>query len=204
MLEAMRRRLRELVQFIDKRQRRPVYTDFEDLIEGEIEVTLPRFAVGTDRGKFRAKARAFLRQHLDHVAVAKLRMNRPLTSADLAGLEQLLAQSGAGGPEDIRRAGGAANGLGLLVRSLVGMDRAAAKEALARFTNGKTLSANQLEFVNLIIDHLTEDGVVEARMLYESPFTDLAARGPDSIFGASELDELMNVLDQTRQTALVA
>jgi type I restriction enzyme R subunit len=39
----------------------------------------------------------------------------------------------------------------LLVRSLVAMDRAAAKEALARFTNGKTLAANQLEFVNLIV-----------------------------------------------------
>jgi type I restriction enzyme R subunit len=93
----------------------------------------PGFAVGTDQARFIAKARGFLRQHLDHVAVAKLRMNRPLTSSDLAELERLLEESGVGGPDDIRRAGESARGLGLLVRSLVGMDRAAAKEALTRW-----------------------------------------------------------------------
>jgi type I restriction enzyme R subunit len=204
MLEAMRRRLRGLVQLIDKRQRSPVYTDFEDLIGGEIDVALPGFAVGTDQAKFRAKAQAFLRQHLDHVAVAKLRLNRPLTSSDLSELERLLGNSGAGGPEDIRRAADNAQGLGLLVRSLVGMDRAAAKEALARFTNAKTLTANQLEFVNLIVDHLTEHGVVEPARLYESPFTDLTPRGPDGLFKANEMDELMRTLHAVRATAIAA
>jgi len=204
MLEAMRRRLRGLVQFIDKRRRKPVYTDFEDLIGSELDVTLPGFAVGTDQARFRAKAQAFLRQHLDHVALAKLRMNRPLALSDLSELERLLAESGAGGPEDIRRAAEDAQGLGLLVRSLVGMDRAAAKEALAQFTNGRTLTANQLEFVNLIVDHLTEHGVVDAARLYESPFTDRTPHGPDALFEANELDELMQALQAVRATAVVA
>jgi type I restriction enzyme, R subunit len=204
MLESMRRRLRGLVQLIDKRQRKPIYTDFEDLIGGETDFTLPGFAVGAGQAKFIAKARAFLRQHLDHVAVAKLRMNRPLTSSDIAELERLLRESGAGGPEDIDRAAENAQGLGLLVRSLVGMDRAAAKEALARFTNGRTLTANQLEFVNLIVDSLTEHGVVEPARLYESPFTDLTPRGPDGLFKASELDELMSTLHSVRATAMAA
>lgn len=204
MLEAMRCRLRGLVQLIDKRQRKPVYTDFEDLLGGETEFTLLGFAVGTDQAKFIAKARAFLRQHLDHVAVAKLRMNRPLTSSDLSELERLLGESGVGAPEDIRRAAEDAQGLGLLVRSLVGMDRAAAKEALARFTNGKTLTANQLEFVSLIVDHLTEHGVVEATRLYESPFTDLAPHGPDALFMATEMDALLRTLQAVRGTAVAA
>jgi type I restriction enzyme R subunit len=204
MLESMRRRLRGLVQFIDKRQRRVVYTDFKDLMGDEREFALPGFAVGTDQAKFIAKARAFLRQHLDHVAVAKLRLNRPLTSSDLAELERLLAESGAGGPEDIQRAAEDAQGVGLLVRSLVGMDRAAAKEALAKFTSGKTLTANQLEFVNLIVDHLTEHGVVDAARLYESPFTDLTPHGPDALFKATELDELLRTLQAVRSTAVAA
>lgn len=204
MLESMRRRLRGLVQFIDKRQRKPIYTDFEDELGSETELTLPGFSVGTDQAKFMAKARAFLRQHLDHVAVAKLRRNRPLTASDLAELERLLGESGVGEPEDIRRAAEDAQGLGLLVRSLVGMDRAAAKEALARFTNGKTLTANQLEFVNLIVDHLTEHGVVEAARLYESPFTDLTPHGPDGLFKATEMDELFRTLQSVRATAVAA
>ena len=204
MLEGMRRRLRGLVQLIDKRQRKPVYTDFEDRMGGETDFALPAFAVGTDQVKFIAKARAFLRQHLDHVAVAKLRMNRPLTSSDLSELERLLAESGAGGAGDIRRAAEGAQGLGLFVRSLVGMDQAAAKAALAAFTHGKTLTANQLEFVNLIVDHLTEYGVVEAARLYESPFTDLTPHGPDALFKGSELDELLRALQAVRATAVAA
>lgn len=165
MVEGARRRLRDLVQLIDKRQRKPVYTDFEDLMGDETGVDLPGFSMGTDRAKFVAKVRAFLRRHLDHVVIAKLRMNKSLTSSDLAELERLLGESGAGEPDDVRRAANEARGLGLFVRSLVGMDRSAAKEALAGFTKGKTLSANQLEFVNLIVDHLTEHGIMEPARL---------------------------------------
>src|SRR5690606_37842336 len=64
MLERMRRRGRGLVQFIERRQRRPIYTDFEDQLGEELEVSLPGFSVGTDLAKFRAKAQAFLRRHL--------------------------------------------------------------------------------------------------------------------------------------------
>ncbi|QPD04367.1 MAG: Type III restriction protein res subunit [Candidatus Nitrospira kreftii] len=201
LLEAMRRRLRGLVQFIDKRQRKPIYTDFEDLMGGETSFTLPGLSVGTDQAKFVSKARAFLRQHLDHVAVAKLRMNKPLTTSDLAELEQLLGMSGAVAPDDIRRSAHEAKGLGLFVRSLVGMDRSAAKDALAVFINGKILTANQLEFVNLIVDHLTEHGVMEPARLYESPFTDIAPYGPDGLFPAGDIDELLQVLDGVRATA---
>ncbi len=94
MLEAMRRRLRGLVQCIDKRQSQAVYADSEDSMGAETGFTLPGFAVGTDQAKFMAKARAFLRQHLDHVAIAKLRRNRPLTPSDLSELERLLGDWG--------------------------------------------------------------------------------------------------------------
>jgi len=192
------------VQLIDKRQRKPVYTDFEDLMGGETGFTLPGFAVGTDQAKFVTKARAFLRQRLDHVVIAKLRRNKPLTASDLAELERLLGESGAGGPDDVRRAATGAHGLGLFVRSLVGMDRGAAKDALAGFIRGKTLTANQLEFVNLIVDHLTEHGAMEPARLYESPFTDLTPRGPDGLFKSVELDELMRALEAVRATAVAA
>ena len=76
-----------------------------------------------DFEKFRAKAQAFLRAHQDHVAIHKLRMNRALTPANLEELERVLAESGVGGADEISRAREDSQGLGLFVRSLVGLDR---------------------------------------------------------------------------------
>jgi type I restriction enzyme R subunit len=70
--------------------------------------------------------------------------------------------------------------------------------------SGKTLGANQIEFVNLIVDHLTEHGVMDAALLYESPFTDLTPRGPDGIFTSSQVDELVAVLEQVKAAAIAA
>ncbi|MBA3342839.1 MAG: DEAD/DEAH box helicase family protein [Gemmatimonadaceae bacterium] len=204
MLEVVRRRLRDLVRLIDKKKRKPIYTDFEDEMGTETGVLLPGFGEGTDFAKFRAKAQAYLRAHQDHITIQKLRMNKPLTVTDLAELERILAESGVGAPEDIARAKLESHGLGLFVRSLVGMDREAAKEALAVFLTGKTLGANQIEFVNLIVNHLTEHGAMEAARLYESPFTDLTPHGPDALFTSAQVDELLTVLAGVRATALAA
>ena len=204
MLETVRRRLRALVQFIEKRRRKPIYTDFEDEMGRETSIELPGFGVSGDFEQFRAKARAFLRDHQDHVTIRKLRTNETLTAADLAELERMLAQSGIGGAVEITRAKTESHGLGLFVRSLVGLDRGAAKEALAGFLSGNTPSANQIEFVNLIVDHLTEYGVVEPRLLYESPFTDITPRGPDGLFTSAQVDELLAVLQRVRDAASAA
>lgn len=209
MLEKARRGLRDLVKLIDKKKRKPIYTDFEDAMGESQEVDVEGFAGygGTDHfEKFKAKARVYLRAHQDHIAIAKLRMNKALTAADLGELERMLVESGVGGQEEIERAKAEAPGLGLFVRKLVGLDREAAKGAFAEFLKGKKLSGNQIEFVNLIVDHLTEHGVMEASRLYESPFRELAPQGPEVLLGAGRvgderMDELIAVLDGLRASA---
>lgn len=204
MLEVLRRRLRNLVKLIEKQQRKPIYTDFEDVMGDESEVELPGFSGGTEFAKFKSKARAFLREHRNHVTIHKLRSNRPLTASDLAELERILLESGIGDQDIIEHAKSESEGLGIFVRSLIGLDRDAAKGAYSDFLHGTTLNANQIEFVNLIVDHLTEHGVFEAALLYESPFTDLTPQGPEAIFTPTQIENLLSISEQIKRAALAA
>ena len=190
------------MKLIEKQARKPIYTDFEDLMGSEAHVPLPGFAPRDDFEKFRAKARAFLREHQDHLTIHKLRMNQALTRSDLDELDSMLSNVGAAA--DIEHAKTESHGLGLFVRSLVGLDREAAKRALDGFLAGKTLGSNQIEFVSLIVDHLTEHGMMDAALLYESPFTDISPQGPEGLFTSTEMDELGAALDQIRSAAVAA
>lgn len=200
MLENVRKRLRTLVRLIDKQKRKPIYTDFEDEMGAGRMVVLPGFDAPESLERFRAKARAFLREHENHVAITRLRTNKALTRSDLDELERMLrGVAGEGG--ELEKAKEESHGLGLFVRSLVGLDREAAKSAFAGFLAQKKLSANQIEFVNLIVEHLTEHGVMSAALLYESPFTELTPRGPDALFTPSQIDEILMILDSVRASA---
>lgn len=161
----------------------------------------PGFAAGNFE-KFRAKTRNFLLDHQDNPVIQKLRMNIALDDTDLEELEQILSESGVGRPEEFAHAKEESNGLGLFVRSLVGLDRGAAKKSMATFLSDRTLTANQIEFVNIVVNHLTEHGVMDAALLYESPFTDLTPQGPDELFSSAQVNDLIGALTQITATAM--
>jgi len=202
MLELLRRRVRGLVALIERSKRVVIYTDLRDELGESAEVQLAGLVRATDFERFRAKARVYLREHEDHVAIQKLRRNRQLTPSDLDELERLLLEAGIADQQDLDRATREASGLGLFVRSLVGLDREAAAAAFEAFLAGKALGANQLHFVNLIIAGLTESGVLEPGRLYESPFTDVAPQGPDAMFASTEVESLLDILNQVKSHAV--
>ena len=92
-------------------------------------------------------------------------------------------------------------GLGLFVRSLVGLERDAAKDAFAEFMVGQNLNGNQIEFINLIVDHLTERGAMDPRRLYESPFTDFDDQGVSGVFRQADVQRIVLVLNNVRERA---
>ena len=204
MLESVRKRLRLLVQFIEKRERRVIYTDFEDERGEEVEIEFGDLVTDSNFEQFRKKARAFLRSHDDDVAIMKVRHNWPLTPEDIADLEQILLENRIGSTSNLQEARTEAGSLGLFVRSLVGLDRTAAKEAFVVFLDERRYSARQIEFVNLIIDDLTQNGVVEPRRIYESPFTEISAQGPDGLFSNEDVDRLIALLGDMQSNLQVA
>ena len=204
MLERARRRLRVLVQFLDKHKRGSIVTDFEDDLGDSRSAELPLVAVGVDQARFREKVTAFIRDHRDHVAIQRLRRNLPLTETDLAELGRILVEQGDGTPEALEAVSGE-RGLGIFVRSLVGLDRAAAEAAFAEKIALGGLNSAQMEFLTMVIDELTRRGEMRPERLFQSPYEDRAATRIDIVFpDESEADAVITVLHDIERTAAPA
>jgi type I restriction enzyme R subunit len=198
MLEDMRLRLRDLAPFLDKTSRKVVYTQFQDEVVGVREdavIEIPRMT----GAQYARKVEAYLQEHLDDdLVIHRLRKNIPLTPSDLEALENKLKAIGEEDGETLlsgllERSG--APSLAHFVRSLVGLDRAAAQAAFSEFLNDRSLTETQIRFIEKVIDQLTARGVMDAAALYEPPFSDLHADGPDALFAGKE--KVINGVFQT-------
>ena len=199
MLETVRRRLRALVKLLPKGQKNIVYSDFEDELGEVTVVALPQVSTGLNMDKFREKARVFLREHGSHLALQRLRRNQPLTPQDLLELEKMLVQAGGTVPL-IHEA--KTQGLGLFIRSLVGLDREAAMQAFSEWLQGSTATPNQIEFIEMIVQELTQNGSMDPARLFESPYKDVSAQGPLGIFSPTQVTRIVGVLNDIRQRAV--
>lgn len=203
MLEDVRKRLRDLVKFMDKKQRKLIYTDFEDELGDIIEGSFSAPGSAVNIVQYKKKVMNFLKEHENHIAIQKLKRNVPITAIDIAELERILFETdGLGTKEDFERVYGKQEHLGLFIRSLVGMNREAAKQAFGEYLKRETLTANQIRFINQIIEYLTHNGVMDAALLYKPPFTDYAATGLDGVFKDKDADGIVSVLDSIRRAAV--
>jgi type I restriction enzyme, R subunit len=201
MLEEVRARLRSLIGLIETTARGDLYTNFTDELGELIELDPASLLTRDEFQQFRLRAKDFLKAHEDHLTMQRLRRNQPLTEADLDELQRFLLSHGVGTEQAIQRASQESSGFGLFIRSLVGLDRNAAKEVFAEFLANGTNTANQIRYINEIIDELTSCGVMDAIRLYEPPFSDLA-QGPESLFSVTEVDNICHLLDLIKTRAL--
>ncbi len=54
----------------------------------------------------------------------------------------------------------------------------------------------------LIVNELTANGVMEPARLYESPYTDHAPTGPESVFPEADVDTIVDILNTVKANAL--
>jgi len=204
MLEQVRRRLRDLIKFIDRSGgREKVYTDFEDTL-GEAEEVYHLITKDPKLKNYHLKMQKFIRDHETHVTIQRLRTNQPISHADLEALEEIVfGADGPGTREDYETTYGTEKPLGELVRSIVGLDQAAAKAAFADFLEKMPLTGDQIQFINLIIDHLIANGVMEPSSLFEPPFTDMHDEGVIGIL-PQYAEAIVATIQQINANALAA
>ena len=93
-----------------------------------------------------------------HIVIRRLRTNQPLTATDLRGFERTLVEIGEDDGQTLLTgllARNDAPSLAHFVRSMVGMDRAAAQEAFSEFLSNRSLTTPQIRFIEMVIDQLT-------------------------------------------------
>ena len=166
--EYIRKALRDLIKYIPK-DRQTYTTHFDDEIlsmdwkHSELD--------GDELKNYRAKAEYYVRQHTSSAAIQKLRTNIPLTEDDIEELETALWDE-VGTKEEYEKEYGS-KPLGEFVREIVGMDMRAAKEAFAEYLNDVNLDANQIYFVNQIVEYIVRNGMMkDFSVMTEAPFTD--------------------------------
>ena len=202
MLEGVRKRLRLLVKFIDRSEQKIVYTDFRDEIGVVSEVTMPEFASAESRRQYRRRVEQYIRTHQNHIAIHKLKHNRPLTPADLDELGRMLYESEAiESREKFEQSFKDQMPLGVFIRRLVGLDQQAAKRAFGKYLEDSTLGANQIHFINQIINYLTQNGVMDPGLLYESPFTDIHSEGLDGVFDDTNAKRIVGIIRSINENA---
>ena len=123
-----------------------------------------------------------------------------MTPSDLQELERIFLEAGLADEDDLSTLN-ADGGLGLFIRSLVGLDRSAAKQAIAGFMSGRSLRADQIEFLDVVVEHLTQQGMLEPERLYESPFTDQHEQGVSGLFDDAEITTLFDLLQTIKARA---
>nr|MDA3896069.1 helicase-related protein [Desulfobacteraceae bacterium] len=202
MLERLRKNLRDLITFVEKEIRKPVFSALQDEMGEGQSIENKGFNVGVNIIQYRKKVEQFIRENDDHITINKLRFNKALTSSDLAELERFLFESGEiQGRDQFEAVFGKQESLSVFIRSLVGLDREAAKKAFSKFLDDIRFNTSQIRFVEMIIDHLTQKGVMDAGLLYEQPFTGIHYEGLDGVFPGAAADEIVHIIEMLNANA---
>ena len=75
-------------------------------------------------------------------------------------------------------------------------------QAFSNVVHGTTTTPEQIEFINLVVQELTQAGVMEPDRLFQSPFTDLHAQGPLGVFPPAKVTAMVEVLAEIWQRAV--
>jgi type I restriction enzyme, R subunit len=165
--EAVRKALRYLIKFLERESQQLYYTNFADEV---LDVNESEQGImPTDLKSYRKKVNSYLKEHQNDIVVYKLRHNEKLTTHDIKHLEKLLWQD-LGTKEDYVGEFGDEPLLSL-VSKLVGLDAKAAHDAFSEFLSDETLNTDQQEFVKLIVNYISANGLMDKRILNEQPFT---------------------------------
>jgi type I restriction enzyme R subunit len=202
-IERIREDLRELLRFLERDKQPLVYSTYEDSFESEAREHTLLYNVN-NLDAYRRKVQQYILEHEQHLVIHKLKTNVPITRAELQELERMLFDQGAlGTREEFIKAYGE-QPLGKFIRSIIGLDANAAKEAFSTLLQSGHFNSRQIRFIDTIVNFFIAKGGVEPARLFESPFTDLDSGGMLGVFDEGTSGKIIALVERVNGNAEVA
>jgi type I restriction enzyme, R subunit len=199
-LEEVRIELRGIMKYQQEPPAGSVSLRVYDVDDADIvgETYIPKLE-GLDLVAYKHRVESVLKQHFaDNATLLRIREGKVVRDEELETLARLVlavddkanVRHLAGHQPETRRS------LLAVFRGLVGLDAAAVEQAFTAFVHKHPrLSAQQLRFLQLVQNHIAQNGGIELERLYEPPFTTVHAESVDGVFtNPGEVEELLAIL----------
>ena len=202
-LEKVRLALRDLIKYLDKESQINIETNFED----ELDFTgvkqhdlIPAYG---RLQSYKDRVESYVRTHSNHLVIQKLKSNKPITETEINALETILFDDATVGTKQDYIDTYGDKPLGVFIRSIVGLEVAAAQDTFAEFIQTGSLKADQMTFINNIISYLTKNGMIDKAMLFQPPFTNIHQDGLIGVFDDASANKVIQLVHEVNENALV-
>lgn len=192
-IEKFRLEVRDLLKFLEKKKQPRIYTNLTDELMGDIvvhDILVPYGELPT----YQAKVESFIRKHKNFLVINKIKNNQAISGAELEQIKHLLFEED---PDTASHLDEALNGKNFIqfIRSIIGLDTVVAKDMFAEFINRPNISAEQMTFMNTLINYLTQNGTIDRNMLFDRPFTDINQEGVSGVFQDEDAIRIIKIID---------
>lgn len=202
-LEEVRQNLRGIVQYRQDTPRPRGEPKIVDVAEDQSQIERRKHKVtlgalaDIDLVAYRNRVTNVLQGIIDeNDALQRIRRGEPVTAEDLETLCSLvLTQEPGLDLHDLADYYPEAGGLDQAIRGIIGLTSKAVHDRFSAFVRSHpNLASHQIKFLDLLQNHIAKYGSIEIGQLYEQPFTTLHSDGPDGLFDAPLVDELMTIV----------
>ena len=167
-LEHIRTELRDLMKYVTKSVRDIKFTNFTDEIL-KIEENEGLQLQSNSLDDYKKKFESYLKEHQNDECIKKIKNNEVLTENDIKELDEIVNKTL--GSKETYEKGYEGKPLTALIRSINGLDMNVAKTLFSQFLDEKKYNANQIYFINQIIEYIVENGYMEdITILKSAPF----------------------------------
>lgn len=194
-IDQIRSELRNIIRLIDRKKKAIYHTNFQDTIDKRLDVADPLGKFGGQMGNYRERLEVLLISHKNHLAIQKIRRFETITNAELESLFEIFLNDIAENEREGFKGYLTEHSLNLLIRTMMGLDKQAVREAFVEIERTHRLTDIQVKFLKEIVESVSQRGILELGDLYTGRrFKSIHDGGIDGVFDSETTDKVFEIL----------